>query len=108
MPENDLNRVPPGIANFTKLVELDISKNGNGILHRYMWNAPSNPTEDTPCTQATSIHPPSRGTQDSMADLRLLLFEWSVYSTLTRSPTPLGDSSGSPTHLGDPLEPLPL
>ena len=32
MPENDLNRVPPGIANFTKLVELDISKNGNGYV----------------------------------------------------------------------------
>ncbi len=26
--ENDLNRISPGIANFTRLVELDISKNG--------------------------------------------------------------------------------
>ena len=33
--ENDLNRVPPGIANLTRLVELDISKNGkeNGTVN---------------------------------------------------------------------------
>ena len=28
--ENDLNRIPPGIANLTRLVELDLSKNGKG------------------------------------------------------------------------------
>lgn len=28
--ENDLNRIPPGIANLTRLAELDISKNGEG------------------------------------------------------------------------------
>jgi len=28
--ENDLNRIPPGIANLTHLVELDLSKNGKG------------------------------------------------------------------------------
>ncbi len=26
--ENDLNRIPPGVANLSKLVELDVSKNG--------------------------------------------------------------------------------
>ena len=29
LSENDLVRIPPNIANLTKLAELDISKNGN-------------------------------------------------------------------------------
>ena len=29
LSENDLMRIPPNIANLTRLAELDISKNGN-------------------------------------------------------------------------------
>ncbi len=36
LSENDLNRIPPGIANFTKLVELDISKNGELITYSFL------------------------------------------------------------------------
>lgn len=30
--ENDIVRIPPGIANLTKLVEFDISKNGEVFI----------------------------------------------------------------------------
>ena len=32
LSENDLVRIPPNIANLTKLAELDVSKNGNSSL----------------------------------------------------------------------------
>ena len=32
LSENDLVRIPPNIANLTKLAELDVSKNGNSFL----------------------------------------------------------------------------
>ena len=32
LSENDLMRIPPNIANLTKLAELDVSKNGNSFL----------------------------------------------------------------------------
>lgn len=34
LSENDLNRIPPGIANLTRLVELDVSKNGKSLMRK--------------------------------------------------------------------------